>query len=853
MGEQNNGNRKFVAYNKLLDKNKFPDLEGIVDNVYTLIQGLGKGGFAKVYLSDVDLDKFDYATVAAFREKKTGEATAGIPLSVDEQFDQLEIRIERLRNPRRVSKVKAAVQRHPKIYPVTGQAAVKILDLPVHLSDDSKNNRIERFEREWKNSMGIIHPNFITVYGGGKAELNEREINYYAMEYLPTLITDKNQIINLELKEHLEIIKQAALGLQALHDHGIIHRDVKPQNLLISINPFNIKVSDIGIAKNLLDDHNITAAGIGLGTPHYMSKEQVEAKGDLDIKTDVYSLGATLYSFLNKEKPYADKVGAVLVRALATGEKPRSLDAAKYPAKLIDVVEKMMNPNKDKRHKSMREVAADMDALLRGKLTSVERKGMQRETAKKGYIMERRNGNGHKKKSNNLLYTGIGGGIAAAVLSTVLMFSGGNKNHVKLPKPVPVVNHVVREPTSLEQYMDFLPTAMKLENEVNTFLKDGSTDLDLLDSLQSRLNNVYPKVAGFQARGVKKAEVASKRLVSYIGELAVRKILIEDYQNFEVKFKGLISNLEDYIKAGDLKEKDLEGFVKELTAAREEINDYKEKELAVKEKLNQDLVVNTNRVSSLLEELRKKESKPAAMPEGCVLYLPFDKEHIIQTGDKRIAKDLSGKGNDGIIYGAASVDGIVKEALSFDGKNDYVQATDFGLPTRDRPFTICSWVYPLNDHNGIITFWGSGSKNRANGFRISIGGLITQYFWLNDYHSQINEDLKGRWSYLSVIHNGAGDRELYLNGEKVEGFYLDKALKNATTKYQKSPSIPNVDAKGNLFIGSRKIHNVSYFNGFIDELAIFNRALSEKEIKGLYEKVPLKIIKTPIKIEEEIF
>jgi len=93
MGDQNNGNSG--KKNGFLDKGKFPDLECIIDDVYKLVQGAGVGGFAKIYLSDVDLEKFDYATVAAFREKKTGQATDNsIPLSRDAQFEQVEKRAE---------------------------------------------------------------------------------------------------------------------------------------------------------------------------------------------------------------------------------------------------------------------------------------------------------------------------------------------------------------------------------------------------------------------------------------------------------------------------------------------------------------------------------------------------------------------------------------------------------------------------------------------------------------------------------------------------------------------------------------------------------------------------------------
>ena len=231
----------------MTDEN-YPHLEQTIDNVYTLTKGIGKGGYARVYLADVNLETFDYATVVAFREKREKKQPEGMLLSRDQHFNKIEKRLQELRSPEWAEKVKATVKRVPDFYPYTGICAVKILDIPPEVQGEDRKTRIERFEGEWKNLMGITHSNVIRVYGGAMTNLSGRDTYYYAMEYLEQILNDV-KTTKKPYEEKIDIIRNAAKGLRAIHSHHLVHRDVKPDNILVT-RIGEVKITDAGIAKD---------------------------------------------------------------------------------------------------------------------------------------------------------------------------------------------------------------------------------------------------------------------------------------------------------------------------------------------------------------------------------------------------------------------------------------------------------------------------------------------------------------------------------------------------------------------------------------------------------------------------
>ena len=179
------------------------------------------------------------------------------------------------------------------------RVAIKELQLPPHLAGAQKRERIERFYREAKAAGTLSHRNIVTIYDVGQ----ENDRHFLVMEYLEgQSLRDILQMQGaLPLKETIEIALQLCDALAYAHSRGVVHRDVKPDN--VHILPGGVvKLTDFGIAR-ITAEPSITSQGQVFGTPSYMSPEQV-ASHTVDHRTDLFSLGITLYEMLSGRKPF---------------------------------------------------------------------------------------------------------------------------------------------------------------------------------------------------------------------------------------------------------------------------------------------------------------------------------------------------------------------------------------------------------------------------------------------------------------------------------------------------------------------------------------------------------------------
>ena len=177
--------------------------------------------------------------------------------------------------------------------------AVKVLN-PVHGGTDIG----DRFEREGRTAARLVHPNIVQVYDAGEASFDGRETSYIVMEYVPggdlkALIDEKGRLPGPELAG---LGEEVCAGLAHAHERGVIHRDIKPHNILLDENG-HAKVTDFGIAR-ALDTSQSTRTGSFLGTVLYSSPEQLQGQ-KVTPKSDVYSLGATLYQAATGEPPFS--------------------------------------------------------------------------------------------------------------------------------------------------------------------------------------------------------------------------------------------------------------------------------------------------------------------------------------------------------------------------------------------------------------------------------------------------------------------------------------------------------------------------------------------------------------------
>jgi eukaryotic-like serine/threonine-protein kinase len=231
--------------------------------------------------------------------------------------------------------------------------ALKVIPIEKEFEDEELEEARLRFFREAESAGRLTHPNIITVYDCGE----DKHLAYIAMEYLPGLqlthFTDPTKL--LAPKKALELCARTADALDYAHNQQVIHRDIKPANLLYDNRADVLKISDFGVAR--LTDNNRTKTGIVLGTPMYMSPEQLGAE-DLTGLSDLFSLGVTLYELLAGEVPFKATNIAVLMSKITSEEPvPVSNRRAGIPPGVDAVLSKALAKRPDNRFANGGEMA----------------------------------------------------------------------------------------------------------------------------------------------------------------------------------------------------------------------------------------------------------------------------------------------------------------------------------------------------------------------------------------------------------------------------------------------------------------------------------------------------------------
>ncbi len=239
--------------------------------------------------------------------------------------------------------------------------AIKVL--PRRLSDNAEY--VERFYREGKAAAKLNHPNIVQAFDVGEAG----GWHYFVMEYVEghtlydELVTGK---VFCE-PEALQIIIQIARALEHAHSMGLIHRDVKPKNIMITKDG-TAKLADMGLAREASDVALAKAeAGRAFGTPYYISPEQIRGEIDIDFRTDIYSLGATLYHLVTGRVPFeAPKPAAVMHKHLKDPLIPPDHINTKLSSGVGELVEVMMAKNRKHRYASTTDLLVDLEAVAAG-------------------------------------------------------------------------------------------------------------------------------------------------------------------------------------------------------------------------------------------------------------------------------------------------------------------------------------------------------------------------------------------------------------------------------------------------------------------------------------------------------
>ena len=253
----------------------------------------------------------------------------------------------------------------PKIHRTVAIKTVRLSDFDEELLDEMK----DRFFREAESAGLLTHPNIVTIYDAGE----EHDLAYIAMEFLAG--HDLEEIVKqgkrLPLKDVLHMVAQVADALSYAHGKGIVHRDIKPANIMRLEGTNSVKVTDFGIAR--ITSSSKTKTGVVLGTPSYMSPEQVAGK-KVDGRSDIFSLGVVLFELLAGQKPFRgdDMTSLMYHIAREAHPSPRSINP-RIPAVVEKIIDKALEKDVDKRYQEAGHLSRHLKQVL-ARLEAVQAK-----------------------------------------------------------------------------------------------------------------------------------------------------------------------------------------------------------------------------------------------------------------------------------------------------------------------------------------------------------------------------------------------------------------------------------------------------------------------------------------------
>ncbi|HVQ54369.1 MAG TPA: serine/threonine-protein kinase [Thermoanaerobaculia bacterium] len=223
---------------------------------------------------------------------------------------------------------------------------------------------VQRFLKEARAAARLNHPNIVQIYDFGC----EEGIYYLAMEYVdgPSLRALLGHA-RLAERDAIVLVRHAVAALGVAHAAGIVHRDIKPDNLMLTAKKDRLKLVDLGIAKRMDEDKGLTQTGQAVGTPQYISPEQIRGVKDIDARADIYSLGATLFQLVTGRAPFEGSSGALVMSMHLTHPLP---DPRKFVPGLSEgicrVLRKMMAKDRNERYPDVLALDRDLYKLQLG-------------------------------------------------------------------------------------------------------------------------------------------------------------------------------------------------------------------------------------------------------------------------------------------------------------------------------------------------------------------------------------------------------------------------------------------------------------------------------------------------------
>ncbi len=242
--------------------------------------------------------------------------------------------------------------------------AIKTMALAQEFEESELAEVKERFFREAEAAGRLNHPNVVTIYDTGE----EHDLAWIAMELLTghdlTRYTKPDNMLPIE--KIINIVALAAEGLDYAHKNNVVHRDIKPANIMYDPQTDAVKIADFGIAR--VSNSGKTKTGMVVGTPSFMSPEQVTGRKDLDGRTDLWSLGGVLYQLITLELPFDGEAATQIMYKIATEPYPDPLeirpDIKKTCPWVSIVIKRALDKDRDKRYQNGAQMAKDLRTCL---------------------------------------------------------------------------------------------------------------------------------------------------------------------------------------------------------------------------------------------------------------------------------------------------------------------------------------------------------------------------------------------------------------------------------------------------------------------------------------------------------
>ena len=238
--------------------------------------------------------------------------------------------------------------------------ALKILPPQFTVNEET----VLRFQQEVRMAAKVEHPNLVTAYGAGE----DNGVHYLAIRYVDGVALDEKLESEGMLSEHqaLTIVRKISTALKKAWDkQELLHRDIKPANIMLG-NDGEPQLTDLGLAKSMKESSSLTMTSMAMGTPNYMSPEQIDGVADMDCRADIYSLGATLYNLLTNQVPFSGStMTETLMKQLTqTLPDPRNVNPD-ISEGCVALIELMLAKKREERYQNYSDLIDDLDMVLK--------------------------------------------------------------------------------------------------------------------------------------------------------------------------------------------------------------------------------------------------------------------------------------------------------------------------------------------------------------------------------------------------------------------------------------------------------------------------------------------------------